>query len=142
MMYSCLNSVNFPSIRVGKSCSELRFNVNNFLTMLCYLQEPSWSPSLLGLACARSTHQDHWTPWKDCRCVQEAIIVHFNSAWRDPLAHVRTYVSNSIVGPGHAYWSVCIGSSSFERNLCSRTLQLCKSLDGNSDMWHNSVFWC
>jgi hypothetical protein len=37
------------------------------------LQEPSGSSSLLGLASAWATHQDHRTAWENCGCVEEAI---------------------------------------------------------------------
>jgi hypothetical protein len=52
----------------------LKRELKRFVFVFCFfLQEPSWSSSLLGLACAWTAHQDNRTTWKNRRCVQEAI---------------------------------------------------------------------
>lgn len=38
------------------------------LHFLGFTQRPSWSPPHVGSPCPWSTLQDHWSPWKDCRC--------------------------------------------------------------------------
>uniref|UniRef100_A0A0A9FIA1 Uncharacterized protein n=1 Tax=Arundo donax TaxID=35708 RepID=A0A0A9FIA1_ARUDO len=41
--------------------------------IMCVIQEPPWSASLLGPPCPWTAHQDHRQAWKDCWCLEEEI---------------------------------------------------------------------